>query len=128
MLRTIYENLNNPIYTNNYKNRMIFNYSLVKNKLHTMKQDKITKEKLEHYRKITEKAFAIAKKSIVKAKEKEAKEIVIMVEAYLSDSKHFEKQGYLVNAFGAIYYAHGWLDCGARLKIFDVSDDKLFTI
>ncbi|MDP1729444.1 MAG: DUF357 domain-containing protein, partial [archaeon] len=47
---------------------------------------------------------------------------------YLSDSKHFEKKEDLVNAFGAIYYAHGWLDCGARLKIFDVSDDKLFTI
>jgi UDP-glucose 6-dehydrogenase len=33
-----------------------------------------------------------------------------------------------VNAFGAIYYAHGWIDCGARLKIFNVTDDKLFTI
>ena len=93
-----------------------------------MKQDKITIEKLEKYRKITEKAFAIAKKSIPKARESEAKEIVTMVEAYLSDSKHFEKKGDLVNAFGAIYYAHGWLDCGARLRIFEVSDSSLFTI
>ena len=93
-----------------------------------MIEDKIKKEKLDKYRKITEKAFAIAKKSISKGKESESKEIVIMVEAYLSDSKHFEKKGDLVNAFGAIYYAHGWLDCGARLKIFDVSDSSLFTI
>jgi len=90
--------------------------------------DKITKENIKKYREITEKAFAIAEKSISTGKENEAKEIIKMVSCYLSDSKHFEKKGDLVNAFGAIYYAHGWLDCGARLKIFDVSDDKLFTI
>ena len=93
-----------------------------------MKQEKITKEKIEKYRIITEKAFNIARKSISKGKEKEAKEIITMVEAYLSDSKHFEKKEDLVNTFGAIYYAHGWLDCGARLKIFDVNDSSLFTI
>jgi len=93
-----------------------------------MVEDKITKEKLDKYRKITEKAFAIAKKSIAKGKDKEAKEIINMVEAYLSDSNHFEKKGDLINSFGAIYYAHGWLDCGARLRIFDVSDTSLFTI
>jgi hypothetical protein len=51
-----------------------------------------------------------------------------MVECYLSDSKHFEKKQDLVNAFGAIYYAHGWLDTGARLKVFEVTDSSLFTI
>jgi hypothetical protein len=93
-----------------------------------MVEDKITKEKIEKYRKLSEKAFDIAKKSITKGKEKEAAKIIEMVTCYLSDSKHFEKKGDLINAFGAIYYAHGWIDCGARLKIFDVSDDKLFTI
>lgn len=88
----------------------------------------ITKPQLEKYRKITENAFSIAKKSISKGKEKEAEKIIEMVGCYLSDSKHFEKKGDYVNTFGAIYYAHGWIDCGARLKIFDVSDDKLFTI
>lgn len=88
----------------------------------------ITKKQLEKYREITEKAFGIAKKSITKDKENEAKKIIEMVECYLSDSNHFEKKDDFVNAFGAIYYAHGWIDCGARLKIFDVNDDKLFTI
>lgn len=88
----------------------------------------ITPEILEKYRKITEKAFALAKANISKNKSKEAQEIIQMVECYLSDSKHFEKKEDLVNSFGAIYYAHGWLDSGARLKIFDVKDDKLFTI
>ena len=93
-----------------------------------MKNSKITLEKIEKSRKITEKALAIAKKSISKGRENEAKEIITMAEAYLSDSKHFEKKGDMVNAFGAIYYAHGWLDAGARLKILDVSDSELFTV
>ena len=93
-----------------------------------MENKEITKEKIKKSREITEKAFAIAKKSITHGKEEEAKEILTMVECYLSDSKHFEKKDDYINAFGAIYYAHGWLDTGARLKIFDVSDSSLFTI
>jgi hypothetical protein len=91
-------------------------------------RDKITKEIIEKYRALSEKALSEVKKNIAKGKEKDAEKIIEMVECYLSDSKHFEKQGDLINSFGAIYYAHGWLDCGARLKIFDVKDDKLFTI
>ncbi len=93
-----------------------------------MVDEKITKEKLKNAREITEKALAIAEKSAAKGREAEAKEILRMAKAYLSDSRHFETKADLVNAFGAIYYAHGWLDCGARLKIFDVSDSELFTI
>ncbi len=93
-----------------------------------MNKDKITIKDLEKYRNLTEKAFSIAKKSIAKNKKEEAEKITEMVQCYLSDSKHFEKKGDLVNSFGAIYYAHGWIDCGARLKIFEVTDDKLFTI
>jgi hypothetical protein len=88
----------------------------------------ITKKDLKKYREITEKAFAIARKSVAKDKLAEANKIIEMVQCYLSDSEHFEKKGDFVNSFGAIYYAHGWIDCGARLKIFEVTDDKLFTI
>ena len=91
-------------------------------------QDKITKQKIEKYYNLTSKALKIAKKSINKSKQKQAKEIIIMVEAYLSDSQHFEKQKDYINAYGALNYAHGWLDCGARLKIFNVRDTKLFTV
>jgi hypothetical protein len=91
-------------------------------------KDKITKESLANYRKITDKAFDIVKKNVVKDKKEEAKKIFEMAECYLSDSKHFEKEGDLINSFGAIYYAHGWIDCGVRLGIFDVHDDKLFTV
>jgi len=91
-------------------------------------ESEITKEKILKYRKITEEALKIAKKNISQDKEKEAKEIIEMVECYLSDSKHFEKQGHLVDAYGCLNYAHGWLDCGARLKIFNVKDNRLFTV
>jgi uncharacterized protein len=89
---------------------------------------KITKEKIKKYSEITTKALSLAKKAIAKGKEKEAKEIIQMVECYLSDSKYFEKQGDYVDAYGALNYAHGWLDSGARLKIFKVTDNKLFTV
>lgn len=92
------------------------------------KTDKICDACLGKYLKITEKALEIAKKSVNKTKKSEAKKILEMAEAYLSDSKHFKSQGHYVNAFAAINYAHGWLDSGARLGIFNVKDNKLFTI
>ena len=91
-------------------------------------RDKISKKDLENYYKITHKAFSIVLKNVVNGREEDAKEIILMVESYLSDAKYFEGKGDYVNSFGAIYYAHGWIDCGVRLGIFDVKDDKLFTI
>ena len=93
-----------------------------------MKRYEITKADLSKYREITAKAINIAKKNVSAEKKKQAEKIIEMVENYLSDSNHFEQKEDFVNAFGAIYYAHGWIDCGARLKIFEVDDDELFTI
>ena len=94
----------------------------------TKKINLICEARLKKYLEITEKALKIAEKSIEKGKEKQAKEILEMASCYLSDSKHFKNQGHYVNAFAAINYAHGWLDSGARLGIFNVKDNKLFTI
>lgn len=91
-------------------------------------KERITKEKIDKYRRLTGSALELTKKSIIKGKEKHAKEIIDMVSNYLSDSKHFEKQGDFVNAFAALNYAHGWLDAGVRLDVFDVKNNKLFTI
>jgi hypothetical protein len=88
----------------------------------------VCKARLDGYRKISEKALEIAKKSISKGKEEQAKEIIKMVECYLSDSNHFEKNKHYVNAYGCLNYVHGWLDAGARLKVFNVKDNKLFTV
>jgi hypothetical protein len=91
-------------------------------------ENKVTKQKINKYRTLTTKALKIAEKNIAKGKEQEAKEIIQMVSCYLKDSEYFEKKGNFVNAFACLNYAHGWLDCGARLKIFLVKDRKLFTV
>lgn len=88
----------------------------------------ITKEKINKYFNLTETALKEVKKNIIKGKEVHAKEIINMVENYISDAKYFEKQGDYVNCFAALNYVHGWLDSGVRLDIFNVKDDKLFTI
>lgn len=91
-------------------------------------ENKITPEKIQKYKTTTKKALAIAKNSVIKGKEKYSQEIFDMVENYLSDAQHFEDKKDLVNAFAAINYAHGWLDAGVRLDVFDVNDSNLFTI
>jgi len=90
--------------------------------------NKITKQKLEKYFKTTEKALKKAKAKIKKGKKEQAKEIIDMVKNYLSDAKYFEQKKDFINSFAAINYAHGWLDAGVRLNVFDVKDSKLFTI
>lgn len=91
-------------------------------------QNKLTKEKLEKYFSITETALKKTKDKIIKGKEKQAEEIFQMVENYLSDARYFESKKDFVNAFAAVNYAHGWLDSGVRLDIFNVKDDNIFTI
>jgi uncharacterized protein len=91
-------------------------------------QNEITKEKLDKYFDLTSRALTEVKENIIKGKEAEAKEIIEMVSNYLSDARHFEEKGDLINSFAALNYSHGWLDCGVRTKVFDVCDDKLFTI
>ena len=91
-------------------------------------KDQITNEKLIKYFNLTSNALEKVKENIIHGKEKEAKEIIEMTTNYLSDAKHFEEKEDYVNAFGALNYAHGWLDSGVRLRIFDVRDNSLFTV
>ena len=88
----------------------------------------ITEEKLEKYFNLTETALKQVEQNIIQGKETQAKEIIDMVSNYLSDAKHFKEKRDFVNSFAALNYAHGWLDSGVRLDIFNVKDDKLFTI
>ena len=91
-------------------------------------EDRITEKKLEKYFKLTSTALEKARKKIIRGKEKEAKEIIEMVSNYLSDAEYFKKKGDFVNAFAALNYAHGWIDSGVRLDVFNVKDRKLFTV
>jgi len=58
-----------------------------------------------------------------------AEDFLKMARSYHADATHFAAKGDLVNAFAAVNYAHGWLDAGARLGVFDVAGDtRLFTL
>ena len=88
----------------------------------------ITEEKLDRYFDLTKMALEEVRKNVISGKERYAEEIFSMVTNYLSDAIHFRSKGDFVNSFAAINYAHGWIDSGVRLDIFDVHNDKLFTI
>ena len=93
--------------------------------------DKITKEKLDKYFDVTSRALSkvkIADQKKINWKEK-AEDFLDMAQRYFSDAKHFKSKGDIVNAFACLNYAHGWLDAGARLGLFDVEHDStLFTV
>ena len=58
-----------------------------------------------------------------------AEDILGMVNAYYSDAQYFLSEGRGDDAFAAINYAHGWIDCGVRLGYLDGKGDwKLFTL
>ena len=57
-----------------------------------------------------------------------AEDFLNMATSYYKDAVYFFEKGELANAFACVNYAHGWLDAGARLGLFDVGgDDRLFT-
>jgi len=93
--------------------------------------DKITQEKLDKYFDITGRALKkvkIGKKQDIDWKAS-AEDFLDMAQRYYSDAKHFQEKGDIVTAFAALNYAHGWLDAGARLGLFDVDGDNvLFTV
>ncbi|MCX6709994.1 MAG: DUF357 domain-containing protein [Candidatus Woesearchaeota archaeon] len=89
--------------------------------------DRITREKLLKYFDVTGRALSAARKSLNKSGlKKEREEILDMAERYYSDAKHYFEKGDFVTAFASLNYAHGWLDCGARIRVFDVHDSEIF--
>ncbi len=93
------------------------------------RNDVVTKEKLDGYFAITGEALkmaSLAHKMI--GKEEQALDFLDMASRYYEDAKYFEKKGDYVLAFAALNYAHGWLDAGARIKLFKVNDSRLFTV
>jgi uncharacterized protein len=92
--------------------------------------DQITEEKIEKYLAITEEAIGKVKigEPLSFDWKKKAEDFLDMATRYHSDAMHFRQKGDLVNAFAAVNYAHGWLDAGARLGLFDVHDSRLFTV
>jgi len=94
-------------------------------------EDRITEEKIKKYLETTKRALdkiriAPPARSIGR---KVAENFMQMAQAYYNDARHFKDKGDLVNAFACVNYAHGWLDAGARIGLFEVGeDDQLFTL
>ena len=87
---------------------------------------------------LVDKDLTITKMALAKVKiiaptrsyaHKIAEDFLGMAQGYYDDAQHFKKNKDLMRALACVNYAHGWLDAGARLGIFDVSaDDRLFTL
>jgi uncharacterized protein len=94
-----------------------------------MKQ--VSDKKLDKYFDVTGRAIKkvkLNKKCEFNCKEA-AEDFLDMAKRYYSDAKFFRKKGDYVTSFAALNYAHGWLDAGARLGLFDVDGDSvLFTV
>ncbi len=85
----------------------------------------------ERYREVTERALervkiAVPERSFLR---EVAEDFLRMANAYFRDAEHFAGKGDYARAIGAVYYAHAWLDAGARLGLFNVGEDEdLFTL
>jgi len=87
---------------------------------------------------LVDKDLALTERALAKIKisppershlRKVAEDFLSMARAYCEDAKHFRDKGELDKALANINYAHGWLDAGARIGLFDVGgDDRLFTL
>ncbi len=91
----------------------------------------VSQEKLNHYlgltKKAREKATPIPNEG---TKGWDQLEIMLkMADDYSSDARFFMENGDYVRAFGAINYAHAWIDAGVKLRLLDGhGDDELFTL
>ena len=93
--------------------------------------DTITEAKIDRYLDITKRA--LDKLKVVTPERSFSKRLaddfLNMAMSYYNDAKHFRENGDFVTAFAAVNYAHGWIDFGARIGLWDVGeDDQLFTL
>lgn len=91
----------------------------------------VTQELVEKYLDLTSRAKGKATPihSDDTPEAKQLSDMMGMCDDYASDAQHFMKTGDLVRAFGAINYAHAWLDAAVRIGLLDGhGDDQLFTL
>ncbi len=90
----------------------------------------VTRDKVEMYLALTAEA-RIKATPITNNDEDERRlnSMLRMCDDYQHDARHFMNKGDLVRAFGAINYAHAWIDAAVRIGLMDGhDDDRLFTL
>ena len=87
-------------------------------------------QRYQRYLAITQQAFTKAQQAPenIDITDATRDDFLTMISCYIEDAQHFLSKGDLINAFAAITYAHGWLDAGARIGLWDVHDNALFTV
>lgn len=91
----------------------------------------VSDQKLDKYFAVTGAALEKVKEAIDDSTEERkarAEDFLDMAQRYYDDAHHFRDKGDKVLAFAALNYAHGWLDAGARIQLFKVTDSVLFTV
>ena len=90
----------------------------------------VTREKVEKYLALT--AEARIKATPITNNDEDHRRLESMLrmcDDYQNDARHFMENGDLVRAFGAINYAHAWIDASVRIGFMDGhGDDRLFTL
>jgi hypothetical protein len=85
-----------------------------------MPETEVTDERLDKYFDLTTRALRLVK--LAKGVDvKKAHDLLDLAHRYFEDAHHFRTKGDKVTAFAAVAYAHGLLDAGARLGLFDVA-------
>ncbi|HJH31504.1 MAG TPA: DUF357 domain-containing protein [Methanosarcinaceae archaeon] len=87
-------------------------------------------EKIERYERLLSEALGKAELAPIKRSHMYTVAIDYhrMARSYYKDGVHFMENEDPVNALVCFSYGHAWLDAGARLGVFNVDDDVLFTI
>ena len=90
----------------------------------------VTQEKVEKYLNLTAEARIKATPITTNSEdERKLQSMLRMCDDYQNDARHFMENGDLVRAFGAINYAHAWIDAAVRIGLMDGhGDDRLFTL
>ena len=91
----------------------------------------VSEERLDRYLALTSRARA--KSSPLVAADSDAGHqlamLMRMADDYSSDARFFCEKNDLIRAFGAINYAHAWIDAAVKLELLDGhGDDDLFTL
>ena len=90
----------------------------------------VTQEKVVKYLNLTAEARIKATPITTNSEdERKLQSMLRMCDDYQNDARHFMENGDLVRAFGAINYAHAWIDAAVRIGLMDGhNDDHLFTL
>ena len=93
--------------------------------------DKVTKNLVEKYLNLTKRARDKISSFDEQTDEQKnmTSKLLSMADDYISDANHFFKNSDYVRSYGAINYAHAWIDACVKLELMDgKGDDELFTL